>query len=99
MNVLLELLRIIIILGILGGLGWAVLGEIYSIYVPAEPFSWIGIIGLLLLIFVVYRNKLQFSGWYKGTGRIRLSHRITKTLLISSVILFVLPFALGYYLR
>ena len=92
---LLELLRIIIIFLILGGLGWAIIGNIYTINEATESYSWLGAIAILLLLFVLYRNKLQFSGWYKGEGRVKLPKSVSLTLILSSILLILLPFVLG----
>ena len=92
---LLELLRIIIIFMILGGLGWAIIGNIYTINEATESYSWLGAIAILLLLFVLYRNKLQFSGWYKREGRVKLPKSVSLTLILSSILLILLPFLLG----
>ena len=80
---------------ILGGLGWAVIGNIYTINEATESYSWLGAIAILLLLFVLYRNKLQFSGWYKGEGRVKLPKSVSLTLILSSILLILLPFVLG----
>ena len=96
MRTLLELIRIIFILGLLGALGsWLIIGNIYRVNEATEPYSWLGSIAILILIFVLYRNKLQFSGWYKGKGRLKLPKTVTVTLILSSVLLIILPFVLG----
>ena len=69
MRIVSELLRIIIVFILLGGLVWAIIGNIYTIKEVTERYAWLGSIAVLLLLFVLYRNKLQFSGWYKGKGR------------------------------
>lgn len=92
---LLELLRIIIIFMILGGFGWAIIGNIYTISEAAESYSWLGAIAILLLLFVLYRNKLQFSGWYKGEGRVKLPKSVSLTFILCSILLILLPFVLG----
>lgn len=95
MRTVLELLRIIIIFMLLGGLGWAIIGNIYKINEATEPYSWLSAIAILLLLFVLYRNKLQFSGWYKGKGRLKLPKSVSLTLILSSIFLIILPFVLG----
>ena len=99
MRTLLELLRIIFLLGLLGALGWLIVGNIYRINEATESYSWLGAIAILILIFVLYRNKLQFSGWYKGEGRVKLPKSITVTLISSSILLIILPFVLGSLLN
>ena len=95
MRTLLELIRIVFILGILGALGWAIIGNIYAIDETTENYSWISAIAIILLLFVLYRNKLQFSGWYKGKGNVKLPKSVSVTLIFSSILLFILPFLLG----
>ena len=51
---------------ILVGIRWAIIGNIYTINEATESYSWLGAMAILLLLFVLYRNKLQFSGWYEG---------------------------------
>ncbi|MED4473869.1 hypothetical protein [Oceanobacillus caeni] len=95
MRVLLELLRIIIILGLFGGLGWLLIENIYTVNEATENYSWLGAIAILLLLFVLYRNKFQFSGWYKGKGRVKLPRHISFILISTSILLIVSPFVLG----
>lgn len=95
MRTSLELLRIIIILGILGALGWAVIENIYTINEATESYSWLSAIAILILLFVLYRNKLQFSGWYKGKGKAKLPKSVTVILILSSILLIILPFVIG----
>ncbi|MFD1067084.1 hypothetical protein [Oceanobacillus locisalsi] len=95
MKILLEFIRIIAIFGILGALGWAIIEHIYTINEAAETYSGFGAIAILLLIFVLYRNKLQFSGWYKG--KTKLSKPVTIACIFIAVVLFLLPFLIGVY--
>lgn len=98
MRTVLELLRIIIIFMLLGGLVWAIIGNIYTINEVAERYSWLGSIAILLLLFVLYRNKLQFSGWYKGKGREKLPKPFSLMLIRVSILLIISPFILGLIL-
>lgn len=95
MRTLLELLRIIIIFVLLGSLGWAIIGNIYKINEVTETFSWLGALAILGLLFVLYRNKLQFSGWYKGRSIQKLPKNVSITLIFTSIILIIAPFILG----
>lgn len=95
MRTLLELLRIIFLFLILGGLGWSIIGNIYKVNETTERYSWLGAVAILLLLFVFYRNKFQFSGWYKGEGTVKLPKSITYTLIFSSILLMIIPFILG----
>ncbi|SFG38809.1 hypothetical protein SAMN05216353_13924 [Halobacillus alkaliphilus] len=95
MRALLEVVRIIVIFTLFGGLGWGLIHNSYTINETTESFSWMGACAILLILFVWYRNKLQFSGWYKKEGGVKLSKRISLILIVSSVVLFILPFVLG----
>ncbi|USG64901.1 hypothetical protein NDK47_22695 [Brevibacillus ruminantium] len=97
MSKLLEYIRTIIILCI----GFSVLG-----YIENEISISIGIIDInsfkvwlltgisnFLFLFVLYRNKLQFSGWYSGEQNVRLSRKTTTILiLVATALLFTTPF-------
>lgn len=95
MRIALELLRIIVIFGLLGALGGVVLGNIYTINETTKSYSWLGVLAILILLFVLYRNKLQFSGWYKGKGRKKLPKKVSVTLISLSLILVITPFILS----
>src|SRR5699024_12755943 len=95
MRTLLELVRIIAIFGLLGALGLSIIGTIYTINNATESYSGIGALAILVLLFVLYRNKLQFFGWYKGKGRKKLPVKVSNTLIFVSVLLMISPFVLG----
>lgn len=99
MRTILELIRVILLLGLLGALGWFIVGNVYRINEVTEAYSWLGAIAILILLFVLYRNKLQFSGFYKGEGRMKLSKTVTRTLVLSSILLFAMPFLLGFFIN
>lgn len=95
MRTILELLRIILIFGILGAIGWKVTENIYTINEPAESYSWLGAVAIFVLLFVLYKNKFQFAGWYKGEGRKKLSRKVSVTLISVSILMVISPFLLG----
>ncbi|MFC4403746.1 hypothetical protein [Gracilibacillus xinjiangensis] len=97
MRVLLEILRIILIFGLLGGVGWALIENIYTGNQQIEKYSWLGGIALFVLLFVLYRNKWHFSGWYHGKGRVKLSRPVTLALVVISVFLFSVPFVISVF--
>jgi hypothetical protein len=70
MRVILELIRIVLIFGIAGSIISIIVNGIYiNIGVNMNQYGWLGSIAILILLFVWYRNKLQFSGWYSGKGK------------------------------
>jgi EamA domain-containing membrane protein RarD len=96
MRVVLELIRIIVIFGILGIVFSAVVNYVYQAFDITE-YRWLGYIAILLLLFVTYRNKWQFSGWYKGE-KTKLSRTFTNVLISFSILLFVIPTLFTYLL-
>ena len=99
MRTLLELLRVIIIIIFFGALGGAILGNTYTVLEVNEAYSWLGTIAIFLLLFVLYRNKWQFSGWYTGKGREKLPKTVSLTLILVSTVLIILPFVLDSILN
>jgi hypothetical protein len=99
MRVFLELLRIIFIFTIIGGLAGEVLNRIYTVNEVTKEYQWFGAIGIFIFLFVLYRNKLQFNGWYIGNGRKKLPRLVSATLLCSSLVLLVAPLAVGFLFR
>lgn len=98
MRVFLELIRIILIFGLLGGISSTVLKEFYQ-SIGVTQFEWIGYLAILILLFVVYRNRWQFKGWYKGKGKEMLPRKTTKLLISFSVLLLISPPVVDYFLR
>jgi hypothetical protein len=47
----------------------------------------------LLLLFVMYRNRWQFSGWYKGNEK--LPKKASAMLVFGAVVLLLLPLGLS----
>lgn len=96
MRVTLELLRIIFIFLLLGAIGGAILTGVYSISGVKQSYSMLGGVAVLILIFVMYRNKMQFSGWYKGKGRKKLPKKVSIILISFSIILLIVPLVLDF---
>ena len=97
MRVLLELFRIILLFIVIGGLTWFVVENVYIFNKTTQTYRWLGGIAVLILLFVLYRNKLQFSGWYKGKDRQKLTKKISSSLIFISIILFVSPFLISLF--
>lgn len=95
MRVLLELLRIIFLLIFGGALVWIVLGPLYNAHPLSEEYQWLGALGVYGLLFVIYRNRWQFSGWYKGKGKNKLPQGVTRIIVFVSVLLLVSPWVMA----
>jgi len=95
MRFLLEIIRIIAIFAILGALISGFLQFIFkNLHVTiSNQNGWIISVSIFLLLFVLYRNKMQFSGWYSGKKMEKLSKKTTRLLVILSCCLLILvPF-------
>jgi len=93
---MLEMLRIMLIFLFLGSILSMLLRSVYFLLnMNLEyPILMLGSIGVLILLFVLYRNKFQFSGWYNGEVYEKLSRRTTKILYTLIITLFILPIIL-----
>jgi hypothetical protein len=91
--VILELVRIILLFGFPGSLLGFLFIFIYDFLgMNVRNNEWMVFIALFIILIVLYRNKLQFHGWYKGKGREKLP-KITQVLITSATLLLVLaPF-------
>ncbi|WP_409340696.1 hypothetical protein [Paenibacillus sp. MBLB4367] len=90
---MLELLRILVLVMVLGILFSVLQNAAYSIAgfpIDRNEYAWLARVAILVLIYVLYRNRLQFSGWYKGAGMQKLSKPVTFSLLCISLLLMVI---------
>ncbi|NOU95822.1 hypothetical protein GC093_21730 [Paenibacillus sp. LMG 31456] len=91
---LLEFIRFLIIFM----LGFILLGELEQVLYQAAGIQMLGSLwwmpGLanVLLMLIVYHNRLQFSGWFKSPVNRKLSKRTTLILLYIALLLLILPF-------
>ncbi|MDI2588694.1 hypothetical protein OR571_16685 [Psychrobacillus sp. NEAU-3TGS] len=95
--IILELIRVLIIMAIVVGiLGY--FGEVYvKIGTDIDRYSWMTYIAFPILIFVLYRNKLQFSGWNKGKGIEILPKLVSQILIFTSISQLFLPPVLSFF--
>ncbi|ULT59393.1 hypothetical protein L1999_13045 [Neobacillus drentensis] len=88
-----EFIRIIAILLILGGLMGDIVKLKYASFgVNVDNTNGALLVGfsILILLFVLYRNKLQFSGFYKSAGREKLPKKVGISLVFCSFIMLIL---------
>lgn len=88
MRRLLELIRIIVIFAVvLSALGCFLTNIYLGMGIDTEKFGFIGFTPIFILFFVLYRNKLQFSGWYEGEGKEKLLRKVTQIFILSTITL------------
>ncbi|MFP5115241.1 hypothetical protein ACSU64_23095 [Bacillaceae bacterium C204] len=99
MKVLLELVRIVFLVVLIGGILSAFINYVYSkLETDIDTYGWMGLVSILIFLFVQYRNKYQFSGWYTGKGRVKLPTNVSKVLITISILLMLLPLILSFFL-
>ncbi|GIP35423.1 hypothetical protein [Paenibacillus sp. J2TS4] len=89
-----ELLRIIVILVLGAALLWQVELALYD-WVNIELVSYAWVVGLanVILIFILYRNRLQFNGWYTSARAAKLPLPVTISALALCAVLLMIPLA------
>jgi len=98
MRIILELSRIVFIFVLLGGILFSIVDYVYTeLGVFTDRYGWMSIPAIFILLFVLYRNKLQFSGWYAGKGREQLSKTASKLMISISIVLLILPLILSEF--
>lgn len=92
LRIILELIRIILLLGILGVFMGFIVNNIYGYFRVDLGNSYLGLlpgVSIFIIFFVLYRNKLQFSGYYKSDEQVKLSKRVSISLVSSSILLLI----------
>lgn len=93
LRVFLELIRILIVLLVIGGLMGELAKLIYmsfGINVDNTNGGWLVGLSILIFLFVLYRNKLQFSGYYEGKDKEKLPKSVSNFLILCSFVLLIL---------
>ncbi|MGD6803634.1 hypothetical protein FZC79_00650 [Rossellomorea vietnamensis] len=96
MKVMLELVRILFLFLFFGGMLGGLINLIYKVLgvVINEDGSggWFPAFAILLILYVLYKNWLQFSSFVKGTKN-KLSAKVSLTLISSALMLIIIaPF-------
>lgn len=96
MRIIFELLRITVIFLVLGAVLGGLVKLVYSglgINVDYTPGGLIVGCAILIFLFVLYRNKWQFSGFYKSESVVKLPRKVSVFLLSCAVIMLIIaPF-------
>lgn len=90
LRVILELFRIVTIIFVIGMILGFIINSIYAIFgitVETTTGGWMVGLAIFPLLYVLYKNRLQFSGFYKNGGQVKLSKRTTTILLCISVLM------------
>ncbi|MGG0410877.1 hypothetical protein [Peribacillus simplex] len=80
-----RIITIIFVIGMIIGFTINSIYAIFGITVENTTGGWIVGMAIFPLLYVLYKNRLQFSGFYKNDGQVKLSNRATAILLCFSV--------------
>jgi len=94
----LEIIRVFAILFIVGNIMGGVARFIYlslGVDLDNSDAAWLIYVSIIIISFVWYRNKLQFSGFIKETEHKKLSKNVSISLLSISVLMLVAALLFG----
>ncbi|MFT8362315.1 MAG: hypothetical protein ABF586_06915 [Sporolactobacillus sp.] len=89
---ILEVIRIALILLFGAALLLGLLTGVYHLLGLTLNFRGmlVSLIGALVILFILYRNKWQFHGFYNGRSKVRLPHNLSFGLIIFSILCFII---------
>jgi len=98
MRVLLEFIRMVFLLIIFYLIPGNIVAYIYRQLgvIDSITYGIMMVISILIIFTVLYRNSMQFSGWYKGDVKDKLSKTLTKWLISIALLLLLLPPILSF---
>lgn len=72
---------------------WGAVQLIYSTLQTSidNDIGWFPGIAIYIILFILYRNKLQFSGFFEGPKQKILPKKVTLVLIACSLLLFIIP--------
>lgn len=91
---MLEMVRMLVLLLLVSALLGSLENGLFKMIHNREAIPWLFTAGNLLLYFVLYRNKLQFQGWYRSAHNRKLKTVTTVMLTGISLLFILLPFVL-----
>jgi len=93
---LFEFCRVLILLFLFLGIFYYLINNIYHlIEIETEHYLLIVTVALLLIIYVIYSNKFQFTGFYTK-GSKKLPNKITWAILSIAFLLLVIPIIIHF---
>ena len=90
-SLILELCRLIILLVLTLYVLNLLERNLTKIITGRTDFYWSMTIGNIFLFFVIYRNFLQFNGWYRSEQNIKLNRMTSIMFILISIGLIVVP--------
>jgi len=98
MRVLLEFIRMVFLLIFFYLISGNIVAYIYRQLgvIDSITYGIMMVISILIIFTVLYRNSMQFSGWYKGDVKDKLSKTLTKWLISIALLLLLLPPILSF---
>lgn len=95
-GILFEFVRVLILMFFLTAILYFPLRTLYeTIGIETENYFYILTFAILLIVYVIYTNKLQFTGFYTK-GAKKMSPKITWSILSISFLLISVPIIINY---
>lgn len=96
-EILFEFFRVLIILLFLFGIFYYPINKLYlAMGIETGNYLLIVTIALLLLVYIIYANKLQFTGFYTRQSK-KLSKKITWSIFSASILLLLVPIVIHFW--
>ncbi|WP_238652410.1 hypothetical protein [Paenibacillus piscarius] len=91
---LIEMVRMVVLLVLTLLLLGATEQWLFTMLYGREGFLYTAVPGNVLLFAVMYRNHLQFKGWYRSEQNLKLNPGWTRGLSVTALLLIALPFVI-----
>jgi hypothetical protein len=91
----LELFRAIVLVLLVGVIVSSLVTLVYHlIHLTIGGLGFFAVfIASMIILFILYRNKFQFHGFYRGKSLVKLSEKTTRVLIIiAAALLIIAPF-------
>lgn len=97
-EVLFEFIRVLIWMFFLMAIIFFPVRKLYEFLgIDIEKYLLLPSLAILLLIYIIYNNKLQFTGFYRRRAK-KLSTKVTWSIVGVSIILFSIPILIDYFM-
>lgn len=96
-EILFEFIRVLIWLFFLMAILFFPVRKLYELMgIDIENYWILPSLAILLLVYIIYSNKLQFTGFYRR-GAKKLSTKVIWSIVGVSIILFSIPILIDYF--
>lgn len=96
-EILFEFIRVLIWLFFLMAILFFPVRKLYELMgIDIENYWILPSLAIFLLVYIIYNNKLQFTGFYRRRAK-KLTAKVTWSIVGVSIILFSIPVLIDYF--